>query len=64
MEDDDKAVKITSPLGALLMEDLEPQSVEDLERRVLKLNQEILRAEKVIQAKKSVRGAAQSIFKS
>lgn len=63
MEEDDKPAKIASPLGALLSQDLEVQSVEDLERRIVKLRQEITRVEQVIQAKKSVMGAAHGLFK-
>ena len=64
MDEDDKPAIIIGPLGALLKEDLEPHSVADLERRILKLHQEITRVEQAIQSKKSVMGAAQNLFKS
>lgn len=64
MEEDEKPAKLMTPLGALLVQDLETQSVAELEQRILKLKQEITRVEQVIQSKKSVMGAAHGLFKS
>lgn len=63
MDEDDTPAQIISPLAALLKEDLGPQSIEDLERRIAKLTGEIDRVEAVIKSKKSVMGAAQGLFK-
>lgn len=64
MTEDDKSVKTGSPLAAMAAEDLEPQSVEALERRIVKLRAEIERAEAFIKAKKNLIGAAHGLFKS
>lgn len=63
MDEDDHPAQIISPLAALLKEDLGPQSIEDLQRRIAKLTGEIDRVEAVIKSKKSVMGAAQGLFK-
>lgn len=64
MMQDDIPVKPENPLAAMAAQDLEPQSVAELEQRIVKLKAEIERTERLIKAKKTVIGAAHGLFKS
>ncbi|WP_312598853.1 DUF1192 domain-containing protein [Brevundimonas sp.] len=50
------------PLRALSREDLDVYSIEDLEGRIAALDDEIVRARAVIEAKRSKKNAADALF--
>lgn len=68
MIDDELPMSLQSPpkgaaaLGALVREDLDPYSVEDLEDRIGLLEGEIRRARDAVERKKNRRSAADALF--
>lgn len=56
------ALKSGSHLNCLMVEDLDPYSVEDLQARIESLGEEISRVKSVLELKKSRLNAAEALF--
>jgi uncharacterized small protein (DUF1192 family) len=63
MFDDDLPLKKGSPLEAVVREDLDPLSLEQLEERIAVLEAEIIRAQADIKRKSTHMSAAEALFK-
>lgn len=61
--DTDDLLPRSKPQGVMLGEDLSRLSIEELETRLLLLEQERARVEAEIAAKRASRAAAESVFK-
>lgn len=64
MTDDDSTPKPETPLSALIKEDLDPISIDELENRIKTLEEEIERIRAKIGGKKTGLSAAEALFKS
>lgn len=64
MDEDDLKPAPGSPLKALVAEDLEALSREELEVRITLLEGEIARARQALDAKGSLKGEAEALFRS
>jgi uncharacterized small protein (DUF1192 family) len=62
IENDDLPRRRSDALAALVKEDLDPLSVDELETRITLLEQEIARAKARIAAATSLRSAADALF--
>jgi uncharacterized small protein (DUF1192 family) len=62
--DDNEALALrnSGPLHALMHEDLDPYSVEDLQVRIESLEGEIVRVREIMERKKNRRSAADALF--
>lgn len=63
MFDDDLPLKKGSPLEAVVREDLDPLSLEQLKERITVLEAEIVRAQADIKRKSTHMSAAEALFK-
>lgn len=64
MDPEDVQRQHQAPLVVLSTEDLGPYSIDELKKRIATLEQEIERCRAAVVAKESVRGRADSFFKT
>lgn len=63
MDLDEPPRRASNPLAALVLEDLDPLSVEELVSRIALLEAEVARTRAKLEGAKSFRGAADALFR-